>query len=340
MCDVDFDFDTFDDDEFETIINLTMNIKSKEEELSSDNINDYKNCKNCNIQMQPDINNTLTCKSCGIIKNIMVDNLEYEPSMSGYNTSSNFHIPIKCVGKDAFHYQKQLRNNTSEYSKIQESNLRRQLEQLNYKSSEKLIIPKNILMNVLEQYKIIRDTSKIHRGDILKGIMGSLVYYECLKGNIVRKPKEISNWYSISENDLSKGDKILRDLDEKGILKLPIHEDNNELYIVSYLKRTQISLEYKDFLLELLNRIETLKLGNPNARLSTKISALIFLIVISKGINIQPEELSTEFNISISTFKSYYTEIFKSRMFIEDILNKYNIELPKKIPRKTRSKNN
>ena len=79
MSDFEFDFATFDDDEFETIINLTMNIKSKEEEFYNENINDYKNCEYCNIQMQPDINNTLTCKSCGIIKNITIDNSEYEP---------------------------------------------------------------------------------------------------------------------------------------------------------------------------------------------------------------------------------------------------------------------
>lgn len=327
-----FDFEAFDDDEFDRLIDESMDSK-----ININDANSYKKCDTCDIQMSPNINNTLLCKNCGFMKNTIIDNNEYEASMTGYNTSNKFHIPIKCIGSNAFQYQKQLRNNTSEYSIIQETNLKRQLDQLNYKSAI-LKIPKNIINNVLEQYKKIRDTSKIHRGEILKGIIGSLLYYECLKEGIVRKPKEISYWYSISENDLSKGDKILRELDEGGVIKLPIHDDNNEIYIISYLKRTQIDLIYKDFLLILLKRIEDFKIGNPNARLSTKISALIFLIIISKKIDISPEDLAKEFNISVSTFKTFYSDIFKCKKVISDILDTYNIVLPDKIPRKTRQK--
>ncbi len=154
----------------------------------------------------------------------------------------------------------------------------------------------------------------------------------------MRKPKEISNWYDISENDLSKGDKILRDLDENNIIKLPINENNNEIYIISYLKRTNIELENQHFLLEVLDRIDNLKIGNPNARLSTKISSLIFMLVISKKYNITPEMISFEFNISVSTFKTFYLEIYKNKSHIQDILSKYDIVLPDKIPRKSRTK--
>lgn len=324
-------FELFDDDDFENYINITKEdeIKEKESKIK------YKNCPECDIQMQPNINNTLTCNNCGVIKSAIIENSEYEPSMNGYNTNSNFHIPIKCVGKNSFQYQKQLRNNTSQYSIIQETNLKRILERLNYQS-DGLLIPKNIISNVLIQYKIIRDTSKIHRGEILKGIICSLLYYECLKEGIVRKPKEISHWYNISENDLSKGDKLLRDLEEKNIITLPINKNNDENYILSYLKRTGIDIEYKHFLIELLERIDDLKIGNPNARLSTKISSLLFLLVISKKFDITTETLSEEFNISISTFKTFYLEIFKNKKLIDDILIKYEITLPDKLPRKQR----
>ena len=204
----DDDFEIFDDNDFENYINIS---KEKEIKIAENNIK-YKNCDKCDLPMQPNINNTLTCINCGFVKVVIIENLEYEPSMNGYNTNSNFHIPIKCVGRNSFQYQKQLRNNTSQYSIIQESNLKRMLEKRNYQS-DNLVIPKNIISNVLEQYKIIRELSKIHRGEILKGIIGSLIYYECLKEGIVRKPKELANWYSISEKDLSKGDKILRELE-------------------------------------------------------------------------------------------------------------------------------
>lgn len=316
------DFDLFLNDDFTNKLDISNN--------------NYKNCDDCNIQMQPNINNTLTCPNCGFIKNVIIENLEYEPSMSGYNTNENYHIPIKCIGKNSFQYQKYLRNNTSQYSIIQETTLKKLLEKLNYQSDD-FVIPKNIISNVLIQYKKIRETSKIHRGEILKGILGSLIYYECLKEGIIRKPKELARWYSISENDLSKGDKILRELEEKSIIELPINKDFNIEYINCYLKRIDVDIKYESFLIELLNEINKLKIGNPNARLSTKIASLIFLLIISKKYNISADEIAKEFDISVSTFKSFYMEIFKNKEKLTVILNKYDIKLPDKIPRKSRS---
>jgi transcription initiation factor TFIIIB Brf1 subunit/transcription initiation factor TFIIB len=324
-------FELFNDDEFDSILNQN---KFEEIQSNEDNLN-YKNCTECNIQMQPNINNTLTCPECGFIKTVIIENLEYEPSMAGYNTNENYHIPIKCIGKNSFQYQKYLRNNTSQYSIIQETSIKRILEKLNYKS-DNFIIPKNIIQNVLNQYKKIRETSKIHRGEILKGILGSLLYYECLKEGIIRKPKELAKWYEISENDLSKGDKILRDLAENGVIDLPINKEYNDEYIESYLKRMDLDIKYSLFLNELLDIINENKVGNPNARLSTKISALIFLLIISKKYSITTEAISEEFDISISTFKTFYMEIYKNKHLINHILQKYDIELPNKIPRKPR----
>lgn len=324
------DFELCNENDFDLFLNEDFTNKL---DISNNN---YKNCDDCNIQMQPNINNTLTCPNCGFIKNVIIENLEYEPSMTGYNTNENYHIPIKCIGKNSFQYQKYLRNNTSQYSVIQETTLKKLLEKLNYQSDD-FVIPKNIISNVLIQYKKIRETSKIHRGEILKGILGSLIYYECLKEGIIRKPKELARWYSISENDLSKGDKILRELEEKGIIELPINKDFNIEYINCYLKRIDIDIKYEVFLIELLNEINKLKIGNPNARLSTKIASLIFLLIISKKYNISADEIAKEFDISVSTFKSFYMEIFKNKEKLTVIFEKYDIKLPDKIPRKSRS---
>ena len=327
------EFELCNENDFDLFLNENFTNKLDKLDISNKN---YKNCDDCNIQMQPNINNTLTCPNCGFIKNVIIENLEYEPSMSGYNTNENYHIPIKCIGKNSFQYQKYLRNNTSQYSIIQETTLKKLLEKLNYQS-EDFVIPKNIISNVLIQYKKIRETSKIHRGEILKGILGSLIYYECLKEGIIRKPKELARWYSISENDLSKGDKILRELEEKGIIELPINKDFNIEYINCYLKRIDVDIKYESFLIELLNEINKLKIGNPNARLSTKIASLIFLLIISKKYNISSDEIAKEFDISVSTFKSFYMEIFKNKDKLIIIFEKYDIKLPDKIPRKSRS---
>ncbi len=333
----------FDFDELSSLIDIS-------ESSESMSISDYKFCEDCNVIMESDINNTLTCKACGFIKQISTENNEYEPSMSGYNTNGNFHIPIKCVGANSFQYQKQLRNTTSQYSIVQESNLRRRLEKLNFASND-LCIPKAVIGKVVAQYKIIRETDKIHRGDIFNGIIGSLIYYECLQSGIVRKHKEISNWFKISESDLSKGDKIIRILEEKKILTLPIYENNNDKYINSYLLRARMSQDYQHFMSGLLDVIETKKIGNHNARLSTKVSAILYVINMATKkateheyslgkldpFNVDAEFIAKEFSISASTFKSFYTAIYNSKDMPElvELFELFGCELPSKKTRKS-----
>lgn len=346
--------DDFDFDELNDIINQSIEelegVETSKEKLE---ITDYKFCDDCNVLMESDINNSLTCKICGFIKNISTENGEYEPSMTGYNTNSNFHIPIKCIGANSFQYQKQLRNSTSQYSIVQETNLRRKLERLNFRSTS-IFIPKNIIERVVSQYKLIRETDKIHRGDIFNGIIGSLIYYECLTAGIIRKHKEISDWYGITENDLSKGDKIVRVLEEKKIIQLPIYENNNMKYIESYLKRAGVDINYKYFMNKLLDIIEDKKIGNHNARLSTKVSAILFIVIISSK-EITEEEfsagrleptptlsadyISKEFSISISTFKSFYSDINKNKNIedIKQLCSHYGMDIPDKLPRKKKT---
>jgi transcription initiation factor TFIIIB Brf1 subunit/transcription initiation factor TFIIB len=305
-------------------------------ELNDDTVQDsYKKCDECGVDMLPELNNTLTCTQCGLVIDCFTDNINYEPSMDGYNTSDKFHIPIKCVGKNSFQYQKQLRNSTSQYSLVQESNLRKKLDKLNFKSPE-LKIPKNILTNTINQYRLIRQTNKINRGSVLDGIIGSLVYYECLKEGIIRKPKEISEWMCICENDLSKGDKILRYMEVSGVIEIPTNEDNEDKYIESYLKRMCMDKSHKALILEVFYRLEEWRIGNPNSRLSTKIAALIFMVALVYNLEVEADDISKEFNIAISTFKSFYNDMVKRKKYIEDILVKYKVELPAKLPRKKR----
>jgi transcription initiation factor TFIIIB Brf1 subunit/transcription initiation factor TFIIB len=322
-------FDLIDDIEFDNFISR-INDESLNDLLDVEN---YKICINCNIQIYNNINNLYTCKNCGFIKHITTDNNEYEASSENYNTNNNYNIPIKCVGPNSYNYQKCLRNNTTEYNTVQSLHIKNKLFKLNY-NTKKLSISKNIIINVIEKYKQIRTNCKVYRGDILKGILGSLIYYECIKEKIIRKPREIALWCGISESNLSKGDKILKELNEynvidiyKGIQKNNLEKD----YIISYLKRLKLNEDYLDFIYELLIHINTNKIGNLNSRISTKVSSLIYLLILIEKLNITIENISDEFDISISTVKIYYNTLHKNKNKFLEIFNKYNKEFPDKL---------
>lgn len=120
-----------------------------------------------------------------------------------------------------------------------------------------------------------------------------------------------------SESDLSKGDKILRDLAECGVIELPLNKDYNEEYIESYLKRMDLDTKYCNVLNELLDRINEHKIGNPNARLSTKISALIFLLIISKKYDITPEKYQKNLIFLFLLIKLFIWKLIKIKILLK-----------------------
>lgn len=338
MC----DFKLLDENEFDNIKLNKIIIQNKKDMLV-----DYKICIDCNISMDLNINNSYTCPNCGYIKQITTENLEYEESFKNYNVSNKAYMPIKYTGRESYKLQQNLRNITSEYDPIQESYIKKILNTCNSESTD-FTIPQNIIKNTIEIYKNIRMGNKVFRGDILKGVLGSIIHYLCKKEGIIRKPKEIAKWCNISDKDLSVGDKHLRSLENEGIINDLIidssdNEELNEVHILSYLVRLKlnnkiIKEKYLEFLIDLLNEINEKKVGKVNARTSTKITSIIYLLCITEKIilndNIKDltteQYISNEFKISISTFKEFYNEILKKKEKLIHIFNNYSIKFPDK----------
>ena len=345
------EFQLMDDDEFNNIKLNEIRIQNiKEMEI------DYKICTDCNVSMNINIHNSYTCPKCGYIKKISTDNLEYEESFKNHNVSNKSHMPIKYIGKDSYKLQQNLRNTTSQYDPIQESYIKKILNTCN-SESEDFKIPQNIIKDTVEIYKKIRIHSKVYRGDILRGVLGSIIQYLCKKEGIIRKPKEIAIWCSITDKDLSAGDKHVRQLEDEGIISnIVIDNDKNELdevHILSYLFRLKIDEaiindKYLKFLTELLFEINDKKVGKVNSRTSTKITGIVYLLCITEKLqldeciknNISIEQcVANEFKISMSTFKEFYNEIIKKKEKLVNIFDKYNIEFPSKTAnRKNRKK--
>lgn len=318
-------FSLINECDFDDIINEINEINDVDDETSGDK---YKICADCNKQMSIGINNIYMCLDCGFIKNIITANDAYESSISNYNTNNTFYMPIKCVGPQSYSFQKCIRNNTSEYKKIQETNIKKKIYHFNY-NHEKINIPKNIISAAIDQYKKIRNSHKVYRGDILNGIICGLIYYECLKESIAVKPKDIATWANISESNMSKGDKIIKILQDDNILVLPNSEDLDRTFIKTYLIKLNIDNIYLEFLYEVLQYINMYKICNINSRMCTKTAGLIYLIVKCENIDITIDQISEEFGICTTTFKTYYNTIMKKKSLLVPLFEKYEITMPK-----------
>ncbi len=304
-----------------------------------DDVIRYDFCDNCKIPMNVKSNNKYICPECHVIKeNIDVADLSTITSGNSYNTINSANAQIRCTGSNSYKYQHLLRS-SSEYSIIQDQNIKNILFECNYKSINKLNIPKDILLTVSEQYKQIRESKNIYRGTILRGILAAMTYYECLRRKLSHRPIEILEWFEINAVNYSKGDKIVRDLVDHGQLKIDLNNiDINGNFIYSYSVRLGFDQTQIDFLQELMDEVSRQKIINPNAKSSTKALSIIYVYIMAAKLNISPEDLKEKFGASYGTIRSTSAELIKKINNVAAVFDKYNI--PTKIirTRKRRSK--
>jgi transcription initiation factor TFIIIB Brf1 subunit/transcription initiation factor TFIIB len=299
-------------------------------------------CKSCNISMDVKFNNRYICSNCGvIIDNIEVIDMSTMISDGNYNTNSNSNTQLRCIGSHSYKYQALLKNNYS-YNLTQEQNIKKLLFDCNYKhntTNQRINIAKDVLLNVAEKFKPIREYKYIYRGTILCSILAAITYYECLDLQLSHKPIEISNWFEIDTVNYSKGDKIVKSLVSRGILKVNIHHENiNNNFIYRYATCLGFDSKQINFLQELMDVVSKNKILNPNAKASTKALGILYLYILTTNMNITYSELKVKFNASYGTIHNMIIDLTKKMHKMEHVFNKYNI--PTIITKIKKSKNN
>jgi hypothetical protein len=162
-----------------------------------------------------------------------------------------------------------------------------------------------------------------------------MTYYVCLEKQLAYKPNDISVWFGISDINYSKGDKIVLDLIERGILNINRHIKAEHEFIFSYSTRLGFDKTQIEFLTEIMERVLKMRLVNPNSKPSTKALSIIYMFILAAKINIDSETLHTRFNASFGTIRSTSSDLINNISLMKDIFDKYDI--PTKIVR-TRKK--
>ena len=304
----------------------------------------YDMCKNCNVSMNVKDNNQYICPDCGIVKdNVEVSDMSTITSDSSYNTSYGNNSHVRYVGANAYKYQHLLRS-SSPYSLVQEQNIKNILFECNYKSDSEIKIPNNILITISEQYKQVRESGKIYRGTILRGILAAMTYYVCLNHpnrKLSHKPAEISEWFEIDTINYSKGDKIIRDLVGQKKLTLELNKfDINTNFIFTYATRLEFDETQINFLQELSEEVTKQNIINPNAKPSTKALSIIYVYIMATKLDITPDDLKARFNSSYGTIRSTSSELIKRLDKVSHIFDKYGVSTKIVRTRKRRSKTN
>jgi transcription initiation factor TFIIIB Brf1 subunit/transcription initiation factor TFIIB len=175
--------------------------------------------------------------------------------------------------------------------------------------------PKNVIKEANEQFAQIRESGVVVRKNVKKGLQGACLYYACYSNGISRTPMEIAKIIDITEKNISNGDRLLRDLNERGIITLPSGLDPAVSYINRYFELLKIDERYKQFVIDIINQFEEDKLHVIyDTKTNTKCIGAIYMLIDripELKQRISREKIEEECEISKNTFNKYYNMLCK-----------------------------
>jgi len=319
-----------------SILNKNSNIINKinEDELETKldinkiNVNS-KLCINCNSTLFIDYNQAI-CINCGFENNndISFDNDNtYIDSSYTNNEFSN----LKVTGKNSYNLQKNMLKVCSHYYQYRKIHIMKEIYLWNNNSID-FKMPKHIMREGIEMFCKIKDANYVFRKDNKKGVISACLYYACYNNGIIKTPQEMAKYVGIQEKFHSYGDRVLHDLNDKGIIIIPNKLDSIPKYIDKYLELLNIDKKYKTFIISIINKLEESNVHLLyDSKNNTKCIGTIYLLIQripSLKNKITKELIEKECKISKTTFIRYYKIINLYYKKIKYIFKRHSIPMP------------
>jgi transcription initiation factor TFIIIB Brf1 subunit/transcription initiation factor TFIIB len=248
-----------------------------------------------------------------------------------HNTAKNSFMSFKVVGKNAYGYQRSLLKTCSNYKAYSKNTNKKDLHNYVFQYEGKKI-PKDVIDLAVEMFTKIKDANYVFRGNGKLGVLGSCLFYANVIKGITKTPREIAAIMKIEERFLSSGDRILQDLNEIGVIKIPTNFDPLRHYIHQYFPALGIPNKYENFIVDLIYRAEAKNIHIQNdSRMTTKCVGAIYLLTtrVSSLKHITKEDIVRECSkISKSTFIRYFNLLHENQLKVRHIFKKHGIKMP------------
>lgn len=342
--------DVLNMDDFDLIDDIEACLRSIEDGTRFDSVEDdlaieYDQCPNCNIPMSVKTNNQYVCVSCGLLKeDVEVADMSTITSDMNYNSMSN---GLRCVGNNAHRYQTILRSQ-SNHDASPEVHVRSILFTYNHSIGKEGAIPKDVLLNVCDQFKHARMEGTIYRGTILRAILAAMTYYECIRQKLLFKPSDIYRWFEVDSQTYSKGDKKVREMLDHGFLSNDLREiDIEDSYLHAYANKLELQDEQVQFLSSLMKLATQRKLLNPNAKSSTRALCVLHMFLVATKHPLKPDEFREMFKCNYGTIRTIALDLFHANEILIPLFEEHKIlysglesygEKSKRVVKKRRAK--
>lgn len=322
-------------------MDLTQNplFKTKPFNLEEDTdvkVSHTKTCQECNSALQRLDHQHCVCVGCGVEYEIeLLDVEQYSNELAhSYNTSVRTHIPFRIIGscRSARIQNVRFMGTTSEYSVKRELAVLNKINNWAYNMNED-IIPHNVRREAAIKYCGLHNGEKklIKRCGGFDGVLGKIIYNECINYDVPRKQKVIAKMGNIENHHLSNGDKLLRDLNPNNTqMVIPDGFGSLTSYVDQYFEKLNIKeTKYKQFVLDLIAATCIKNIPDPhnNARPTTRCAGCIYILCKQLEMGITRDDIATECVISKSTFSRFVNIITKNKgkKFIKNVFKNYGI---------------
>lgn len=290
----------------------------------------YTICPRCNIEGTVS-DGSVYCMECGLETMICDDNNKFCFSTEkDHNVSSNSFMSFNFIGKNSYCYQRSFLKTCANYSSFRRNTNRKDLYNYNYQYEGKKI-PKNAIKHAIEIFSIIKENNYVFRGNGKKGVLGACLFYSCVINHISKTPREIASVMEIEERFLSQGDRIVQELNEKGIIVIPTILRPLNDYLDQFFPVLNIPDKYKKFVADIIERAEKKNIHIMNdSRTTTKCIGAIYLLInrIKNLKHITKDHIVKECNISKSTFIRYYNLLIMNYKILKPVFKKHRIRMP------------
>jgi hypothetical protein len=288
-------------------------------------------CSECGGNMIT-ANSVMYCNKCGIeianTSNATEDH--YSHSLANdCNVNSKGFVAMKMVGRGAYSFNRSLLKTCASYSKYREANILKELK--NWNVHAKKHIPDNVLKEACDMFVEIKRHKYVFRKDNKKGVLSACIYYACNNNKISRTPNEIAEFAGIEEKFHSFGDRILQDLNERGIIEIPAKIDPISDYVERYMLLLNIPLKYKQFAIDLIKKADKKKIHVINdSKNNTKCVGAIYMLVDRiPGLRktITKELIDKKCGISKTTFVRYFNILCRYHKKLKNVFKRHKIPM-------------
>jgi transcription initiation factor TFIIIB Brf1 subunit/transcription initiation factor TFIIB len=284
-----------------------------------------RTCPTCKTNMAQEIN-MLVCASCGFSR-VNASSCTDEQYTT---TTKNTPMQMRIIGRGSAAYgQKKALLRTSNYTEYRDVISYKNIISINSNSLTNKRLPKNVIDYAHHMFSLVQQHGCVVRMDVKTGVLSSCLYYACYMNNISKTPAEIAAMTNVAERFLSMGERILRDLAERGVLDLPERVNPISDYVSRYMELLTIDKKYLPFVCEIIDQAARHKLHVlSDSRNTTKcIGALYLLIERMPELRkvITDERIIKTCVISKTTYMKYYNILCKYYKLFVPIFVKHRV---------------